>query len=933
MRLLTTRPGRLAVAVALALGVALGVTELVPALPTQDLQIHVDLKASSGSRIAARLNHSEALPQTRLIRRGRRAVYRFDGPAGDLRHARVEIEDATGGELVFYSIKAVDQRGRVLSESTPFHLTFWSPQSLERRAVTQEFLAFGATASPAALEAAWVVSAPSSLPGFVEPAVRALTDPSRRLRTFFIVLAVGAVFFALMSGRRRAAAVVTVLTVPAVILVFDLVLSHPRGIAPASEALGRSTYLHSSMPTNVRAIWAMYAIAVLIAAAAAAANAWWWRRSGGRPARAPDEPPPSRRRVVDGVTVAVVAIAALGYFAPNLKSVLHFATTQTYPPGWDAENILAWNEFSGRGLVPMKDFWYPYGNFWLFHASMLKGVVALAIYQLFLFAGFWWIFWVAAGRRLLPASGAALGLLFAQPLIYEFARYSLGLLIALAYACIDPHAERIRQVPRIVFAALTTIGLFLDPVLVAYAAFGVVALLAIDLAREWRLGLRWWARRLAADFVLPVVGLILVAAVLVVRGQLEGFVDLYTSLGLHAVYSAEPTVMMAGLRTAFDLTTMVSWIPAVVLGIGVFIRLVSDRASSSYMLGSGLVVVGAVALPVLLKHSLRTIGPQLMLFPIVASILFLLWGSLRPSRWYAVGAISGLALAAAIGFGSPERVLDGVRALPARAVDDARIVLTDRDSVGGARAARFADARFAAYPEELRVAAALRERPRPRDDTDVFVLGDAPVIYSLLRQRPPWQIVLYNASPLEEQRRVVEWIKEERPRYVVLDRANPTFDLVPQAVRTPLIYQHVIANYTFSAHLGAYDILVRSDNPDPNQPYWPGALGAEVNLGRVPDVSSYDRIEPCTRDQRECALFLVAHAPRPGWVGDIAVPMRFHGHPISFRFTASGSDRYTIPVARTWPWALSRSPTLAARPTNGWRFDLVPGRQPEDVLY
>jgi hypothetical protein len=933
MRLPTTRRGRLAIAIALAAGVALGVTELVPALPTQQLQIEVELDASSGSRISFQHHDSEGVPSIRLIQRGKRVIYRFRGPSGDLEHARVEIQDATGGNLNFYGIRVTDEGGRVLSDSTPYHLTFWSAQSVTRLGATPEVYSLRATASPASLEAPWLVSAPSSLPGFLEPTVRALKEPERRLQVALLSLGLGAILLSLPSRRRRPAAVVALIAAPAVVLVFDFVLSHPHGIAPASEALGRSTYLNLSMPTNVRAIWTMYAVGLLIAVAGAAISTWWRRRSGGPPPRAPEEAPPDRSRAVDVVAVAVVAIAALGYFAPDLNSVLRFATTSPYPPGWDAENILAWNEFSGRGLVPMKDFWYPYGNFWLFHASMLKGAIALAMYQVVLFAGFWWVFWVAAGRRLLPASAAALGLLAAQPIIFEFARYGLGLLIALAYACIDPRTERIRQPPRVVFAALTTLALFLDPALVGYAAFGVAALLAVDLAREWRLGGRWWARRLGADFTLPAAGLILVAVGLAARGQLEGFVDLYTSIGVHAIYSAEPTVMMAGLDTALAVTTMVSWVPPVLFGVGLFIRLVSDRTSSGYMLGSGLVVTGAVAVPLLLKHSLRTIAPQLLLFLVVATILLLLWGSLRPSRWYVVGALSGLAAAALIGFSGPERVLDGIRALPGRAYDDARIVLTNREARDEARAQRFADARFAAFPEEMSVAAALRERPRPRDDTDVYVLGDAPVIYSLLRQRPPWHIVLYSASPLAEQRRVIAWIEEERPRYVVLDRVNTVFDLVPQAVRTPLIFQHVIEHYSFAYRLGSYDVLERSDETDPNQQYWPTVLAGEVNLGSIPEVSSYERIEPCEDGQRDCALFLVARPPRPGWTGQVKVPMRFLRHTIFIRFTASGSEGYTIPLARTWAWGLTHSPKLAAGATDGWRLGLVHGRQPRNVLY
>ena len=101
--------------------------------------------------------------------------------------------------------------------------------------------------------------------------------------------------------------------------------------------------------------------------------------------------------------------------------------------------------------------------------------------------------------------------------------------------------------------------------------------------------------------------------------------------------------------------------------------------------------------------------------------------------------------------------------LPATIVDDVELLLFDRDELVRARAGRFADERFACYPPELAVAADLRSRG-VQSDTDLYVLGDAPVLYVLLRQRPPWHIMLYNTSLLDDQRRVVEWLEDEKPR-------------------------------------------------------------------------------------------------------------------------------------------------------------------------
>ena len=72
------------------------------------------------------------------------------------------------------------------------------------------------------------------------------------------------------------------------------------------------------------------------------------------------------------------------------------------------------------------------------------------------------------------------------------------------------------------------------------------------------------------------------------------------------------------------------------------------------------------------------------------------------------------------------------------------------------------DERFASYPRELAVAADLRSRGVARGASDVYVLGDAAVLYVLLGQRPPWQLTVYNTSLIHDQRRVVEWLEDDK---------------------------------------------------------------------------------------------------------------------------------------------------------------------------
>src|SRR5205823_3801505 len=52
---------------------------------------------------------------------------------------------------------------------------------------------------------------------------------------------------------------------------------------------------------------------------------------------------------------------------------------------------------------------------------------------------------------------------------------------------------------------------------------------------------------------------------------------------------------------------------------------------------------------------------------------------------------------------------------------------------------------------------------------DIFVLGDRPDLYILLRKPAPYYITYYNQSPIEAQARTVSWLEEHNPQFVFWD--------------------------------------------------------------------------------------------------------------------------------------------------------------------
>ena len=922
----------LTVPAAAATVVILIVTIVVPALPSRELKIRVQLESTFGSQVALYLNDFSRPPQLRPLLPGDRQSIEFEGPSGDIERMRVDVLDANGATVRHYGIDVLGDDGNLLSSFPPADLARWATYSASDNALVGDALQLRATGPATSIDAFRTVLAPSRLPGPVESVVHALKTPERFLKFGLVALGVGAFLLGLLARRGPALLAVGAAASFVGILVLDAVLSNPSGVAPVSEGVGRASYLGLSLPTNLRAIYALYASVVVVALVGAALWSWRRRRQGTvetRPART-DFPALSRGAIT---FAAFVAVAALGVFVPDLREVVRQATTGQYAPGWDSENLLAWSEFAARGLVPMNDFWYPYGNFSIFETGLLKGKIAFGLYQLTLFAGFWWVFWISAGRRLFASSAAALALLAAEPMVGELYRYGLALVIALAYTCIDPEASpRTRRLTRLVFGLLVTLGLFLDPILVGYAAVGVLVLLVVDLARRHQLGFRWWFGRLTADFGLPAIGLVAAATVAALRGQLDAFVELYTSLGPSAVYSAEPAPLRVGLDAALEYTAVMIWLPAVMLAVGLFGRLTTSSPTLAHGLASRLLVTGCVAIPLLLKHVVRTTPTQPLLIVLVGLMLVLLWASAYPSAWPAVGALCGLAVSLTMAYPGPERIRDELKELPAVVASDLRLLLLDRHELRNARNERFTEERFAAYPNEVMLARDIRSRPEVRDDTSLYILGDAPIVYSLTRQRPPWQINVYNTSLIDDQRRTVEWLEEERPPLVVVDRTSAEFDNVPNDVRIPLVFQYVIANYQYDHAIGPYDVLLPRKDPIDVE-YWNGVAGADSVLGRVLDVSSYDELETCSTGP-DCRPFLRLTAPSKSWTGRVNVPLRFGEDVVWVRFDAAGEQRvYTVSIERLWARALSANPKVARPLPPGWRATIVRGIQPDDTLY
>jgi hypothetical protein len=930
-------PSRVAMVAAAFVVLLIGV--LLPAIPTSNTVVRVDIAADTGATLALYLNDYSQRPQVQPLVPGPRRTYDFEGPADDITRLRVDVADRAGAEIRLYGIEVIDGE-RTLRRFGPQELEGFARYSLGVPRLEPDALVVESTGPGANFDAFRTVVGRTALPASVDTFLREVRQPAGRLSLCLGLAAAAllAVAFASPRGRRvgvvgAASAAVAAGSIPAVLLLGG-------GLESAEHAVGRATYLGLSLDRNVRALLATY-----VAAAAVTGLALWFaaRRRlaeprpapGPAPLAAPATRPSGRgwRPTGSSVAVAAVVVAVLALLVPDLEAAVEAARTAQYPGGFDAQNLLAWRYFESRGLVPMKDYWYPYGNSGVLDAPLVLGPVLTFLLNGLLIAGYGWVFWRAAGRRIVPACLATAALLLATTAIGEFRRYGLSLLVAVVYTLLDPEDHRLTSRPRLAFTGLVGIALFLEPVLVVYAGVGVVALLAVDGARLRSRGWAWWRRRLTADLAGPLLMAVAWVLLALARGQLDGFAEFYASLGASAAYSAEPTSLLYGQLPLVQPQGFVLWAPAALMAVGLYLRLTGPKGRSAHDLGSWLIVLGGVAVLLLQKHAIRQVPSQLLLFPIVGLLLVLLVVWVRRRAPLALGLAVGCVAAALLAQPSFDALPDRVVSLPARLAGAVQVAASP-DDVAEARRERFDRSHFSGYAQELAVAERLGGPVRP-GGADLFVLGDAAVLYVLLEQDPPWQVNVYNTSPVTEQERVVDWLEEHEPEVVVVDRRSPGFDDIPHQVRIPLVHQHVVARYGQPTSVGPFDILRRlPDGARPDAEYWTATLSDRIDLGHAPSASGYDdELDECGRPRAAgCAPFLRLRR-LPGGPAQVEVPVTFGSERFTVAARTRGDDELIVPVTSLWAAGLSSDVALAGPASTGWTAHLVRAAVEKGTLY
>jgi hypothetical protein len=898
---------------------------ILPRLPSAQLEVRLDMSASTGSSVSLYLNSLDVAPQTVPFVAGGPHTYAFAAPFGAITRMTPVFATETGAVVRIYSI-SVNEGGAVIAKFKPASLSAWARYSFGSVKLFPKYLQFISVAPSASMDEKRTVAPRNVLPFGLDWLQQQSTTAAGRLQ---LSMFAAALLGCLLVLRRKSRLFAVAVAVEVAVIVYTLHVLFDRAppFAPVTEAIGQASYFGRSPVGEVHAVLASVLIATVLGVAAGVIQ----RRRVPAPETGPFGllandvykaesrrrawPTHSRSQVrlrrwrsalreINPAWWAVGATIVLGCAAylPYVPGGIHIARTEQFVESWDGDNVLVWTALATHGLVPMRDFWYPYGNALYFEASLLWGSVAWFLCELLSFAGFSAIFWKLSGRRVSITAAALFVLVLLSPLITLYGRYSASMAIAVMFTALrfTPIGTG-RNFLRALFALLFGAALFTELDVAAYGAIGVLCVILAD--GLWlSSGIRKWVRVLAFDLVGAAAAVGLWVTVTALRGQLSGELHFYLHPATITAYSASSAGASIPFGSFLSPDDVVLWGPVATFGIAIALRVWTRRAALFPV--TVIALVGA-SVALLEKDLVRPISTELYL-PLLLLVLCTLvslvnWamsgkGRLAP---LIVGATCGVLCATAVASGEWSSLWAGFKETPRNIASNVATVVSPPASLASIEASRYNVGHFAQYADVIpleRVMAPLMKGGHH----NLYVLGDAPTLYLMLDQEVPWEINLYNSSPIEDQRRVVAWIQSHRPRYVVLDtRHGESFDGVPYSVRVPLLYQEVIAHYGYVRSVGGFDILERTVPRSPS--FWQSRLGGTIALGSV--MESMPQSPPTVVSSKPSLLRVTVADPR----GEpVTIPLDFGGMREDVSFTTEpGRHSYEVPLNRLWAWAMS----------------------------
>ena len=669
----------------------------------------------------------------------------------------------------------------------------------------------------------------------------------------------------------------------------------PAGPQDISQTIGHASFFGDAKAAELGAANATFATA---AGCALVLGLLARRRLANRPSL----PVPLRGTLTTDVAFLVACILVFAIGAVPLAAVLHAqALGARHEIHFDAQNFLVWQYLNAQGALPWRDYWFPYSGMNNQLALLYPEITIRWAHVVVLFAVVAASAYVVVGR----SKATLLGLialwfyLEAVGLIVPGAssRYCLCLSVVLlgAVALTD-----VRTSVAIAFG-LWVGYVFVQEISQLFYAVPGLALLAVVrlLAAPDRRGA---FKRLTVAALVSGASIAMVVARFWRNGQLSGWWEFVSTLDLIGNYSARA----ADIGLWFSLPRSIDQflVLVVVLTIaGATLQAVWNRFAEIRLVLPAAIALTSVMM--LQKQILRPgIAQQILIVPVLGFALLLVqqieWRTFA-TRCQAWMAFSGALIVTCFTMSVPvARAQTALYAdIFAGLAEDTRDFVFAGSRWAAAREAYFAPASVTfdgMRGDELARQFTLLTGAAASDS--IFVLGDDPDLYMVLRRPVAFHPNFYNQSPVMEQHRTLDWIRDHKPQYLIWDPEKRFFDEVPNPVRVPLLFNFAVSQFVPVGRVGKFEILrQRRPHEGPDVAYWGERLGRSIDLGYLP--ASSRALNTGTDRVGHGVRYLIVRLPASEEGADYAAVVRLAGEPYTVRFRGrAGVAAYPIALDR-----------------------------------
>jgi hypothetical protein len=593
-------------------------------------------------------------------------------------------------------------------------------------------------------------------------------------------------------------------------------------------------------------------------------------------------------------TIFILLAIVFLFFIIDLNFEKNLILSTRLSNDWDGSNINYWSYLVGKGEIPYKDFWYPYGGFFFMDLNFPYGSVISCLYKIITYSIFSYLIFNVISSNIYINLILIITIIIGREvnLFWGLDRYILSIIILLSFIYFYKsvmYKNRL-SISVIIFNISFTLSLIFDLPQILYVSPGILAIILYDYFIVKNKNL---VKYIISKLLTPIILIIFIfIIVLYYFDVFYSFIYYYKSLG----DMSQGSQVFLNYKDLFNNLSFTSFFIFITFLIFVILNI---RIIYKYRdLTLTYITMGffSISLFVLQKHIIRPMDWQFLIIPFMFFVIYIVYTSdIIKSKlmFFIYGVCISILFANAALLGSSERYFTHITGGFSRIVNSIKFLLDDFKTIN-----KINNGSFNIDSDEYAVAKYVKLHSEK--NSDLYVINDSSNIYIYYQGLHPFHSNSYNMSPLGDQLINLNWLIDSKPKYAVLDRTKLNFDLVPNNIRNPLIYNYIVNNYSYLLSIGRFDILLlNSSNTNTDYVYWTKLLGDSIDLKYIP---MYSNPYSCSNKKSDSNVADIRLLNPSNFDGDVI--LRFHyksGRDFYVKFHPSTEkSNYWINLNRLW---------------------------------